>query len=430
MDSHRKNESGQKPQPADASSRQLFKGIGSLYTLSAAVEKSARRGITTADLSVIQNAAMLLENGRIVWVGSEKSMPKDLSSIGWIQEECLSGATVLPAFVECHTHLIHAGNRSDEFERRMQGESYQAIANSGGGILSTVRSTRAASQEELKKLGQERADRFLTQGVTTLEIKSGYALEVEGEFKMLRAAGDIERMRVVRTFLGAHAVPPEMSSAAVYVDHLIKIALPRLKAEGLACRVDVFVEDGYFSEDVARNYLLAAKELGFDLVVHADQLTRSRGAQLAVELGARSAEHLIQINESDIEKLSESEVTCVLLPSADLYMDCAYPPARKLLDRGARVALASDFNPGSSPSQDLALVGLLARIKMKMTLAEVICAYTLGAAYALGLEHQLGALVPGRFADFSVLSGSLEELFLDVGRMPIAQVYREGRRVL
>jgi imidazolonepropionase len=416
--------------PAGAQfSRQLFRGIGSLYTLAPAAAKKARGGIKVEDLGLVRDAVMVVESGRILWVGAGQSLPRELTAGGFREEVDLRGAVVVPAFVECHTHLIHAGNRAGEFERRNQGESYQSIAESGGGILATVLPTRAASEAELTRLGQERVERFISQGVTTIESKSGYALEVEGEFRMLKAAGAIKRARIIRTFLGAHAIPSEIPSAAEYVDHLIAQALPRLKSEGHACRVDIFVEDGYFPRELARRYLLEAKKLGFDLAVHADQLTHSGGAELAVELGARSAEHLIQIDDSDVARLAGSDVTCVLLPSADLYMNCSYPPARSLIDRGARVALATDFNPGSSPSLDLALVGVLARIQMKMSLPEVITAYTVGAAHALGLQQELGALTPGRLADFTVLSGGLEELFLEIGRMPIAEVYREGERL-
>lgn len=407
---------------------QLFRGIGTLLTLEGAAKKEGRR-VRAEDLSLIRNAAILEKDGRIQWLGAEANLPKELLKNQAVKEHDLQGATVMPALVECHTHLVFAGHRAAEFERRNGGESYQAIGQAGGGILSTVRATREAKEPELVKLAQVRAERLISQGVTTCEVKSGYGLSVEEEFKMLRAAGSIERLRVIRTFLGAHALSPEFETAAAYVDHLIAEAFPRLDKEALACRVDIFVENGYFDKKLAHRYLSDAKQYGFDLAVHADQLTRSGGAELAVELGARSAEHLICINESDIEALAKSQVTSVLLPSADLYMNCAYPPARALIESGARVALATDFNPGSSPSQDIALVGVLARVQMKMTLSEVIAAYTVGAASALGLERDLGSLAVGKYCDFCVLNADFDELFLEVGRMPVAQVYREGMRL-
>lgn len=409
---------------------QFIRNISRLATMEGAIRKEGRR-VQAEDLSWIDNAAMLIEDGRVLQVGPERTLaPKARRIKASIEEVDVHGRIVTPAFTECHTHLIYGGNRAAEFERRNQGESYQSIAKSGGGILATVIPTREASEKELIRIGQERADRFVRQGVTTIEAKTGYGLELDTEFRMLQAAGKVKRARIIRTFLGAHAIPKEFASAEAFIDHLIENGLSQLKEEGAACRVDIFVEDGYFSRDVAHRYLKAAKGLGFDLVVHADQLTLSGGADLAVEFAARSADHLIQIGEREIAKLAASEVTCVLLPSADLYMKCAYPPARALIEKGARVALATDLNPGTAPSQDLALVGVLARLQMGMTLAEVFAAYTVGSAYALGLGGELGGLLPGRLADFNVLSGEFEDVFLSVGQMPIESVYREGRQLV
>jgi len=401
-----------------------YRGITSLITLKGAAEKKARH-IQTADLSPIHNAAMLVRAGKIIWAGNESECP--LATAHRID---LGGAVVIPALVESHTHLVFAGNRAAEFERRNQGESYLSIGRTGGGIQSTVRSTRAASFEDLVNIGQMRIERYLKQGVATIEIKSGYGLSFESEAKMLRAAGQLKRARVVRTFLGAHAQPKEFTTAKDYIHFLITDCLPKIKAERLAERADIFVEDGYFDREVARTYLKSARELGFDLVIHADQLTRSGGAELAIEFGARSAEHLLCINQDDIAALSQSEVTCVLLPNSDFYMNCHYPPARALIDQGARIALATDFNPGSSPTQDVALVGILARVQMKLSFAEVLAAYTVGAAFALGLEKELGSLEVGKSADFAVLEGELEEIFLEVGRMPVRQLYRAGVALL
>ena len=404
----------------------LFTDIGTAFTLSAAAAKGSRK-IKNADLSPIENAAILVEKGRIAWIGPKAEIP---AAAKRARRESLGGRNVIPGLVECHTHLVFAGNRAGEFERRNAGESYQSIGKSGGGILATVIPTREASEAELAKIAQERAERFLRQGVTTIEVKSGYGLDVDTEIKMLKAAKRIRRARIVTTFLGAHAIPKEFPSAQDYIGYLVTKAFPRLKGEGISNRVDVFLEDGYFPKELSRQYLRAAKGLGFDILVHADQLSRSGGAEVAVELGARSAEHLVRIDDSDVERLAGSEVTCVLLPSADLYLNCPYPPARALIDRGARVSVATDYNPGSSPSADVALVGVLSRVQMKMTLAETLCAYTLGGAHALGLERDLGSLEAGKFADLCVLEGGIEEIFLDVGRMPVARVYREGARLV
>ncbi len=395
----------------------VFRGIGSLVTLATAAAKGGR-GTKDNDLQAIKNAAIVAQDGIITWVGPESKLPpRAKRSVDTIN---LNGATVVPGLVECHTHLLFAGNRAAEFERRNQGESYQSIAKSGGGILSTVSATRSASEAALKKIGQKRVERFVSQGVTTIEVKSGYGLSLEAEMKMLKVAGGLKTARIVPTFLGAHAVPKEFATADDYVDELIAVYLPEIAKRKLASRVDAFVEHGYFSPETTRRYLRAAAKLGFTSSIHADQLTLSGGSKLAIEMKASSADHLVQLGTKEIKLLAKSKVACVLLPSADLYMNCAYPNARAMIDSGACVALSTDFNPGTSPSQDVALVGVLARVQMKMSFAETLVAYTVGSAHALGLQDQIGSIEPGKSCDLIVLSGSLEEMFLDVGQMPVA----------
>lgn len=400
----------------------VFKGIGQLITCAPAAVKGGRRA-TSEDLGVIESAAVVASGKKIAWVGPENELPARYRRVRAVG---LRGGVVVPGFIECHTHLIYAGNRAGEFERRNQGESYQSIARGGGGILSTVRATREATEQQLARIAQKRVDRFLRQGVTTIEVKSGYGLTLKDEMKMLRAARALKKARVVPTYLGAHAVPKEFTSADAYVDQLIT-DLP--KVAKLARRVDAFVENGYFSAETTRRYLRAAADLGMSASIHADQLTLSGGSRLAIEMNATSADHLVQLGSREIAELAGSEVTCVLLPSSDLYMDCAYPKAREMIDAGARVALSTDFNPGTSPSQDVALVGILARVRMKMSLPETIVAYTVGAAHALGLEKEIGSIEVGKSCDFSVLTGGMEELFLDVGHMPIARTFCQAREV-
>lgn len=403
----------------------LWTHIDEILTLQPALLKQGRR-IQEADLGIASKQAIYVENGRIAWLGSQRKIPKELSRRKGLKEQSLQGHTVLPGFVECHTHTVFAGHRAAEFELRNQGVSYQEIARQGGGILSTMKQTRQASRAQLEALAQARVDAFAKQGVTTLEIKSGYALDEKNELKMLQVAGRLTGPRIVRTFLGAHAKPPEFSSYSEYLQYLETKVLPKIKKANLAERVDIFVEKGFFDAPEARHFLQAAQALGFSVVIHADQLSLSGGADLSVEIGALSADHLLQIEKPQIQALAKSEVTCVLLPSADLYMKCKYPPARALIDEGARVALATDFNPGSAPSQDLNLVGLLARLEMKMTLPEVIAAYTVGAAFALQKASEIGSLGVGKCADVVCTAKEWKELFYSVGEQSPTFVYRNG----
>lgn len=405
----------------------LYRRADEILTLAGAARKGGRR-VSDGDLSILEKGSFLVVDGRIAWIGRDGKVPKDLAKKK-PREVSLKGRTVLPGFVECHTHSVFAGHRADEFESRNRGVTYQEIAAKGGGILSTMKKTRAASTPALAAITQTRADVFASQGVTTLEIKSGYALNLKDELRMLEAAGRVKGPRVVRTFLGAHSKPPEFETYEAYLEFLAADVLPLVKKKKLASRVDVWIEKGFFPLEASKRYLEKAKALGFDVVIHADQLTLSGGSVAAVELGARSADHVIQIGKAEIAAFASSDTVAVLLPSADLYMKCAYPPARELIDQGARVALATDFNPGTSPSQDLSLVGLLARLEMKMTLPEVLSAYTVGAATALGLSADIGSLEAGKSADFLCISDDWQMLFYGIGDRFVRETYLSGHKI-
>lgn len=366
----------------------------------------------------------------VVVDGFVKSLSSVIPKESFDQEMDLLGHLVLPGFVECHTHTVFAGSRGFEMEMKFQGEPYLEIAKKGGGILSTVHATRLAIQQELENLNRIRIQNFIKQGVTTLEIKSGYGLNLETEIKMLESIPNDMGIDIVKTFLGAHAKPTEFSSHNEYLQELASKYLPEIKKRNLASRVDIFIEKNFFEPEPSREYLKTAKNLGFDLTVHADQLSLSGGTAVACELGARSADHCIQITDQEILKLKNSNTVAVLLPAADLYLKCAYPPARKIIDRGGKVALSTDFNPGTSPTQDLALVGMLARREMKMTLDEVIMAYTEGAAQALGLQNKVGKLEVGFQADFTVWNCDESELFLKIGDQKPKFVYKSGQRLV
>lgn len=406
----------------------LLKNISTLLTLQGAAAKGGRH-VKEEDLGVHSDQSLLIEKEKIAWVGPTKKLPREFAKKKTLRELNMKGKTVLPGFIESHTHLVFAGDRAAEFEMRNQGVSYQEIAARGGGILSTMRNTRKASVAELAQSGQQRADHFVSQGVTTLEIKSGYGLSLKDEVKVLQAAQKITGPRTLKTFLGAHALPPEFKTYEAYLDYLALKVLPVIKKKKLATRVDVFIEKGFFPPEASEKYLRQAQALGFDVLVHADQLSLSGGTDVAVRIGALSGDHLLQVTDSEIHKLAKSETTCMLLPAADLYMKCKYPPARQMIDAGARVALATDFNPGSSPTQDLNLVGLLARLEMKMTLPEVIAAYTVGAAYALNLQQEVGSLEVGKSADILCIESDWRTLFYNVGKSEKKLVFSRGRKI-
>lgn len=408
----------------------LFTNISEALTLTGVAQKYGRK-VQATDLAPIKDAAIAVVNGRIAWIGSQKSLRKsDQSQIFGRKkpkEIDLQKRSLVPGFVECHTHLLFAGDRRQDFELRNQGITYQEIAARGGGIRSTMRATREASSKTLQKLGQRRVQRFIDQGVTTLEVKSGYGLDLKSEIKILKAAKVLTGPEIITTFLGPHSLPPEFKDYDQYLIYLENEVLPLVAKKKLAERVDIFIEQGFFSNNQAEKWFSAAKALGLKIVAHTDQLTAGGGSRLSLRYQALSVDHAVHLHADEIKLLAASETTAVLLPTSDFYLKVAYPEARKMIDAGARVALATDFNPGTSPSQDLSLVGVLARLEMKMTLPEVIAAYTYNAAAALDRQNQIGSLEVGKNADFAVIDGSWSELFYEVGYHPVHSIWRQGR---
>ena len=409
----------------------IFRNIGNLLTL-AGVEKKKGRHVAMSDLSIITQALIVTVGDRIRWVGEETDLPAKwgASQSGeGIEEIDLHGATVLPGFIECHTHTMFTGSRANEFELRNMGISYGEISKKGGGILSTVRRVRQATLEELVFLTEKKLKDFLKQGVTTVEIKTGYALNYYDEIKCLEAIAKLHTIRTVPTFLGAHAIPPEFSVEKDYLQFIEEKLLPEVYSKSLSKRLDIYIEQGFFSTKESEKFLKNAKAMGYNLVIHADQMSDSGATELGVRLGAHSVDHVIHTNEAALQALAKSETVAVLLPTADLYLKCPYPQARKLIDAGACVALSTDYNPGTSPTQDISLVGVLARLEMKMTLPEVIAAYTYGAARALRLDDQLGTITEGKFADFTVINKDWSELFYGIGKSAITQIVVGGKPV-
>ncbi len=406
----------------------LFYNIGQLLTLRKCFKKQGRL-INELDLDIISDAYLVVSKGKVIWIGNKSEFKKAKIMIS--KKIDLKGRNVLPAFVESHTHTVFAGDRADEFEMRQQGASYQEIAAAGGGIQSTMKKTRAISEKELIQETIEKINKFVRQGVGTLEIKTGYGLTFKEEFKLLKTIYKLRKTSPIfiqPTFLGAHAVAPEYGSAKDALKQL-SVGWKELAKLNPKPIIDIFIDKGFFEPEESYEYLKSGKDLGFPIAVHANQLSEGKACEVAVKIGALSSGHLIKLSDSQISLLAKSEVTCSLLPTADLYLKCDYPPARKLLDQGARVALATDFNPGSSPTQDLALVGVLARLKMQMSLPEVISAYTVGGAYALGLETQKGHLDISMDADFIVTSKSWKELFYCAGDMFIEDMFVSGLKV-
>ena len=359
------------------------------------------------DVHPIAGAALAWEGERIAWAGPEAELPARFERHDALDA---GGRLVTPGLVDCHTHLAFAGWRATEFEQRLRGATYLEIAAAGGGIMSTVRSTRAASDDALLAHCERIVAEMARLGVTTVECKSGYGLTVDDELRLLRVyrrlAGHAP-VRVVPTLLGAHVVPAEMRDRrAAYVAAVIAEMIPRAAAEGLATACDVFVEESAFSVEEARRILLAGRAAGLAPRLHADQLTAGGGAELAAEVGARSADHLECVTDAGIAALAGAGVVAVSLPIATLYLGQRPMPARALIDGGVAVAVATDFNPGTAPSDHLPLAMMLACTLQRMTPAESLKGATLYAARALGRDADLGSLEPGKLADFAVFDAA------------------------
>jgi imidazolonepropionase len=359
-------------------------------------------GPELSQLAIIPDGGMLIRDGIIELVGASGEIKNKSGGADVIDAR---GKVVLPGFVDAHTHLVFAGNRLDDFERRARGDTYEQIAKAGGGIWSTVEKTRAASEAELVVEAKKHADWFLACGTTTVESKSGYGLSLEDELKILRVMKRINEetaLEIIPTFLGAHAVPREMH-VDEYIDLVIDQMLPQVTSERLAEFCDVFCECGYFDIEQSRRLLTAAKKLGLKLRVHSDQLSNSGAAKLAAEVKATTADHLEKTDEHGIAALKSGGVQPVLLPGSVYALGLTgYPRAREMIEAGLAVVIATDFNPGSSPTSSMPMILSLSCTHMKMSPAEAISASTINAAYSLGRGDQIGSLEPGKFANFTM----------------------------
>jgi imidazolonepropionase len=393
---------------------------------------SAVRGQAMRALRVYENAVLVIKDGRFAFVGAESDIPSELKIDRDLDAR---GATAIPGFVDTHTHIPFAGFRESEFNRRLQGETYADIAASGGGIASTVRATRAASEAELAKNVLTRARTMARHGTTTAEAKSGYGLTLEDELKQLRAiraAGERSPVRLVPTCLAAHEFPPESrgneAARNAYVDQVVEEILPAVAREKLAIFCDAFVEKGVFTRAQGERVLRAGIEHGFIPRLHADELSDTDGAAMAADVGAASADHLMHISERGIDALAASATAANLLPATSFFlMSDRYAPARKLIEKGAIVSLSTDCNPGTSMTESMQVVMQLATLQMKMTVEESLTAATLNGAYSLRMANEIGSIETGKRADFSLLDApGYLHLVYHFGVNLIREVYRDG----
>jgi imidazolonepropionase len=384
----------------------LITGASQLLTLRG---HGPRSGLALRNVGIIKEGALLVRDGLIAAVGTRARI-EGLPEAATAEKLDLGGRVVLPGFVDSHTHLIHAASRAEEYELKIAGASYEEIARKGGGILNSVKKLRAATSEALKQRARRALSQFAAYGTTTIEAKSGYGLDVASELKILRLHKELaaeQPLDIVSTFLGAHVVPAEYrgssAGAKAYIALLAERLIPEVAKEELAEFCDVFCDRGAFTREQARQILEAGKRRGLAPKMHAEQLTHTGATQLAVKLGAASCDHLEQVNASDIAALAKSQTVATLLPGCDFHLGLAkYAPARKLIEAGAIVALATDYNPGTSPTMSMPMILSLACSQLRMTPAEAIAAATINAAYALRREKHIGSLGVGKLADLSV----------------------------
>jgi imidazolonepropionase len=406
--------------------------IGLLVTMAGG---APRTGASLQELATRADAAVAASEGRIVWVGPETDFEREVTLAPGALGIDAVGAAVVPGLVDPHTHLVFAGDRDDELRRRLAGASYQEIAASGGGIVRSVEATRAASVEELALAVEARLDEMLLCGTTTAEIKSGYGLETAAEVRSLEAirlAASRHPVTVVPTFLGAHEVPLDFRDRrSDYVDLVVEEMIPAVAERGLAEFGDVFCEKGVFAVDESRRILLACREHGMGLRIHADELAWTGGAELAAELRVRSADHLGFVSEAAMTALAAASCVATLLPSATFYLRLGhYAPARALVEAGAPVALASDVNPGGGLSPSLPFAMAVGCFAMGLSLEEALTAVTVNAAFSLGRHEELGSVEVGKRADLVILRGPRLLDLVRVGVGAVRTVVKDGRVVV
>ena len=409
----------------------ILHNISELVTCKGSIPKC---GYEMREIGKISDGCVVIEDGIIIDVGRQED---NLSKYDLGEYEVIDckGCSVLPGFIDSHTHFVFGGYREKEFSMRLAGASYMDIMRQGGGIQSSVNSTRETTEEELVQIGMIRADKMMEFGVTTVEGKSGYGLDKDTELKQLRAMKEIDQKHpidVISTFMGAHSVPKEYKGRSdEFLDMLINEVLPAVKKESLAEFCDIFCEKGVFSVEQSRRYLQKAKDMGFFLKIHADEIVSLGGAELAAELNAVSADHLLAASDEGIRMIAESKTVATLLPMTAFSLKEEYADARKMIDAGCAVALASDFNPGSCPSNSIPLLIALSAIYMKMSIEEIVTALTINAACALNRQDTVGSIEIGKKADIIILEyPSIEYLPYNMGVNIVKTVIKDGKITL
>ena len=399
---------------------------------------TAKKGKEMTDLHVIDDGAVIIKEGVIEAAGKTKDIEKQFNKSGGDQSEFdiidARGKAVLPGFIDSHTHLVFGGYRAEEFSWRLRGDSYMEIMQRGGGILNTVNATRKASAEELMQSGIKRLDSMLSFGVTTVEGKSGYGLDRETELKQLEVMAHLDQIHyvdVVPTFLGAHAVPEEYKNKDdAFIDFLAEEVMPTVADRKLAEFCDIFCEKGVYSVAQSRKLLTRAKDLGFKLKLHADEIAQLGGSELAAELGAVSADHLLQASDKGIADMAAAGVVATLLPATAFSLKEPYANGRKMIDSNCAVALATDFNPGSCFSESIPLVFALATLYMNLSAEEALSALTINAAAALGRADQIGSIDAGKKGDLLILEfPSYHYIPYHIGVSIVEKVIKQGNLV-
>ena len=409
----------------------ILKNIGKLVTMQGSSSFRVKEEMNK--INIIENAYIAVKNGKILAIGVGDEFGNLCGDDTKIHDA--EGLLVTPGLIDSHTHLIHGGSRENEFSMKLNGVPYIEILNNGGGILSTVKATKEASEEELYKKAKKSLDRMLEFGVTTVEEKSGYGLELNTEIKQLEVARVLDKnhpVDLVHTFLGAHAVPEEYKeNHKAYIDILVDVMMPKIKDMGLAEFCDVFCEEGVFTIEESEHILQKAKEMGYKLKIHADEIESLGGAELAAKLGCVSADHLMAASDEGIKMMAENNVVANILPATSFNLNKNYADCRKMIDMGAIVSLSSDYNPGSCPSENLQLVMQLGCLHLKMTPNEVLTAVTINAAYAIDRADKIGSIEVGKNADFVVFDArNVEYLMYHFGINHTKKVYKNGNLVV